>query len=93
MDPQRLYRAREDWNESWGDLRAAWRDIALGVERIEIIDDRVLTLGHISGTGREGGVKVEAEAAWLHTVHDGVIVRLQTFATWAEALEAVGLRE
>jgi len=59
---------------------------------MEAIDDRVLTLGKIGGKGRESGVEVEAEAAWIHTVNDGLIVRLQTFATWAEALESAGLR-
>ena len=33
----------------------------------EAVDDRVLTLGKISGKGRESGVAVEAEAAWVHT--------------------------
>jgi hypothetical protein len=38
-------------------------------------------------------VEVQAEAAWLHTINDGLIVRLRTFATWREALEAALLRE
>ena len=93
MDTQRVYRGREGWTEFWGDFRAAWEDIAVSIERMEAVDDRVLTLGKIGGKGRESGVEVDAEAAWLHTVNDGLIVRLQTFATWADAREAAGLSE
>jgi hypothetical protein len=59
---------------------------------MEGLDDRVLTLGTIEGRGRGSGVEVKAEAAWLHTVKDGLIVHLLTFATWEEAIEAAGLR-
>jgi ketosteroid isomerase-like protein len=93
MDTQRVYRGREGWTEFWRDFRAAWKDVAVSIERIEAIDDRVLILGKIGGEGRESGVAVEAEAAWVHTVNDGLIVRVQIFATWEEALEAAGLRE
>jgi ketosteroid isomerase-like protein len=93
MDTQRVYRGREGWNDFWGDFRAAWEDVSVNIERIEAIDDRVLTLGEISGKGRESGVEVETEAAWLYAVADGLIVQLRTFVTWAEALEAAGLLE
>jgi ketosteroid isomerase-like protein len=93
MDTQRIYRGREAWTEFWGDFRAVWENVAVSIERMEAVDDRVLTLGKIGGKGRESGAGVEAEAAWVHTVNDGLIVRLQTFPTWADALEAVGLRE
>jgi ketosteroid isomerase-like protein len=93
MDTQRVYRGREGWTEFWGDFRAAWEDVAVSIERMEAIDDRVLILGKIHGKGRESGVAVEADAAWVHTVNDGLIVRVQTFATWADALEAAGLRD
>ena len=39
--------------------------------RVEDLDERVLTLGDIRGTGGGSGVQVQAEAAWLHTVTDG----------------------
>jgi hypothetical protein len=53
----------------------------------------VLTLGTIHGRGRGSGVEVEAEATWLHTVKDGLVVDIRTFASWKEALQAAGLRE
>jgi hypothetical protein len=40
----------------------------------------------------ESGVEVNAETAWLHTVSNGLIVHLRSFATWKEALKTAGLR-
>jgi hypothetical protein len=53
----------------------------------------VLTLGTFHGKGGGSGVEVNAEAAWLHTIQDGLIVHLRSFATWKEALETAGLQE
>jgi ketosteroid isomerase-like protein len=93
MDTQRVYRGRDGWTEFWDAFRAAWEDVAINISRMEAIDDRVLTLGKIEAKGRESGVEVETEAAWIHTVDRGLIMQLQTFASWADALEAAGLRE
>ena len=93
MDTQRVYRGRAGFADFWGAFQAAWEKITVSVERIEELDDRVLTLGTFHGKGGGSGVEVNAEAAWLHTVRDGLIVRLCSFATWKEALEAAGLRE
>jgi ketosteroid isomerase-like protein len=92
MDTQRIYRGREGWLEFWSAFRAAWMDVAVDIERIEDFGDRVLTLGEIHARGSESGIEVHGEAAWLHTIRDGLIVHLRSFATWKEALEAVGRR-
>jgi ketosteroid isomerase-like protein len=93
MDTQQTYRGREGFVAFWRRFRAAWEEITVSIERMEEIDDRVLTLGTFHGTGSESGVEVTAEAAWLHTIKDGLIVHLRSFATWKEALEAAELSE
>jgi ketosteroid isomerase-like protein len=93
MDTQQTYRGRAGLVDFWREFRAAWEEITISVERIEDLDDRVLTLGTFHGRGVESGVEVKAEAAWLHTLRDGLIVRGRSFATWNEALEAAGLSE
>jgi ketosteroid isomerase-like protein len=93
MDTQRVYRGRSGFVDFWGAFRAAWEEITVSIERIEDLNDRVLTLGTFHGRGRGSGVEVDSETAWLHTVKDGLIVHLRSFATWKEALEAAGLRE
>jgi ketosteroid isomerase-like protein len=93
MDTQLTYRGREGFADFWRSFQAAWEKITISVERIEDLDTRVLTMGTFHGKGGESGVEVDAEAAWLHTLRDGLVVRLRSFATWREALEAAGLRE
>ena len=93
MDTQQVYRGREGFVEFWGRFRSAWEDITVMIERIEDLGDRVLTLGTFHGRGGGSGVEVRAEAAWLHTVKDGLIIHLRSFATWKEALEAAGLSQ
>jgi ketosteroid isomerase-like protein len=93
MDTQRVYRGREGFVDFWGAFRAAWEHITVSIERMEDLDDRVLTLGTFHGRGAGSGVEVHAKAAWLHTIKDGLIVHLRSFATWTEALEAAGLAE
>ena len=93
MDTQQTYRGRAGFVDFWDAFRAAWEDITIDVERMEDLDDRVLTLGTFHMTGSGSGVAVEAESAWLHTLKEGRIVHLRSFATWDEALTAAGLRE
>src|SRR6266508_1710848 len=66
MDTQQTYRGRAGFVEFWGRFRAAWEDITVSIERIEELDDRVLTLGNLHGRGAESSVEVDAEAAWIH---------------------------
>jgi ketosteroid isomerase-like protein len=93
MDTKETYRGREGFVDFWRGFRAAWEEITVSIERIEAVDDRVLTLGNFHGKGGESGAQVDAEAAWLHTIRDGLIVHLRSFSTWKEAREAAGLRE
>ena len=93
MDTQRVYRGRAGFADFWGAFQAAWDEITVSVERIEDLDDRVLTLGTFHGRGGGSGVEINAEAAWLHTLKDGLVVHLRSFSTWQEALEAAGLSE
>lgn len=90
MDMPRVYRGREGWIEFWNEFRPVWEDVVIQIERMEDLEDRVLTLGRLGGRGGESGIEVDAEAAWLHTVQDGRIVHLRSFTTWAEARAAAG---
>ena len=58
MDTQQVYRGREEYVDFWREFRAAWEEITIGIERIEDLDNRVLTLGTFHGRGVESGVEV-----------------------------------
>ncbi len=93
VDTQQTYRGRAGYMDFWEAFRAPWEHITISIERIEDLDDRVLTLGTFHMTGSGSGVAVDGESAWIATVKDGRIIRIRSFATWAEALEAAGLSE
>jgi ketosteroid isomerase-like protein len=68
----------------------------LWLEPQEWVDagDRVATRLRHHGQGKESGVEIDAELYHqVATFRDGRIVRMEYFATWAEALEAAGVSE
>jgi ketosteroid isomerase-like protein len=70
------------------------RSARVEAERIlDVDDERVLVLVHVTATGQESGVDVEMRDAHEITIRGGVVVRLKVYADRDEALEAVGLRE
>ena len=93
MDTDGVYLGREGWLEFWHVFRAAWESIAISVERIEDLGEQLLVLGTFHGDGHGSGVEVTRKSGWLVTFRDGLVTQIQAFASWHEALEAVGLRE
>jgi ketosteroid isomerase-like protein len=65
------------------------------LEPLEYIDvgDRVVIPYRLGGVARHTGIEVEFTFAHVITIRDGKAVRVQTYETKAQALEAVGLRE
>jgi hypothetical protein len=57
------------------------------------LGDRVLALGTIHMIGRGSGIEAEAPVAFVSTVRDGLTTHIKDYGDWAQALEAVGLRE
>jgi ketosteroid isomerase-like protein len=75
-----------NWLSSFGDLRTE-------VEEWIGAGDQVIAMVRTYGRGKRSGVPVDTVQAHLWTVLNGKLKRLQIFATKAEALEAVGLRD
>ena len=74
------------WHAEWGEFR---------IESTEVIDlgDRVLTLGHVRGSGLSSGAGIDSEWGVICTFAAGWIVREQVFLDHDDALQAVGLSE
>ena len=53
--------------------------------------DRVLMLGRVSGRGRESGVALESQIAFVCELREGRISHLKGFLNWDQALRAVGI--
>jgi ketosteroid isomerase-like protein len=67
----------------------------LGLEPLEIIDlgERIVVVVSMRGQGRGSGAPVEMTFVQLWSLRDGKAVSLRDYATKAQALEAMGLRE
>jgi ketosteroid isomerase-like protein len=67
-------------------------DVERTVDRIQVAGPYVVVVGHVRFRWRESGeLGDEREKAWLFEIHDGRIVRWQTFEDEASALAAAGL--
>ena len=69
------------WEEMWSDYRFA-------VEDLVDSGDRVVLLYHQVGKAKESGVEVEERAAWVYTLHNGKIARVEMFQDREAALRA-----
>jgi ketosteroid isomerase-like protein len=80
-------------DQMWAAVREflqAWEDLRTVAERIVDLGDRVLVLGRQSGRGRGSGVFVDHEVAFVATVRDGKIVRLEGYWDRDRALADLG---
>lgn len=74
-------------------FRGLWADLRLETNRIEAVDEsRVLSLGTFHARGRDG-VEVQRPVGYVYSFREGQCVEAAAYASWEEALEAVGLPE
>ena len=73
-------------------FNATWEELTADAYRYVDLGNRVLTLTHLRGRGRDA-IEVMLEMGHVWTVRDGLIVRMDAFADPQKALEAVGLSE
>jgi ketosteroid isomerase-like protein len=79
------------WAES---VYEAAPDSAFAAERvIPVRDDRVVLLGRQSGTAGLGGAAFDAPVGAILEFESGLVERIISYASYAEALKAAGLRE
>jgi len=73
-------------------LSEPWEQFRLEPDRFIDLGEQVLVLSHFHGKGRDG-IEARLPFAHLWTVRDGLVVRMDAFASHAEALKAVGRSE
>jgi ketosteroid isomerase-like protein len=76
-----------DWFSSFDRVRFNVTEIH------ELDDNRVLVVANHQARGRSSGAEMRMTVAWLYRLRQGKIARAELFASRADALEAVGLRE
>jgi ketosteroid isomerase-like protein len=87
-----VYRGPVGAGQLWDAMQGPWDAFSVTLERVEDLGDRIVGLGHFTVRGRDG-IETEREWAWVIRGRDGDPTRTDSFATWAEAREAAGLRD
>jgi ketosteroid isomerase-like protein len=87
-----VYRGHEGVRQFVERFNATWEELISDAYRYEDLGDRVLSLTHLRGRGRDG-IEVVLEMGHVWTFRDGLITRMDAFADPHKALEAAGLRE
>ncbi len=87
-----VYRGREAILRFWEEFTGGFEEIRIEIDDVVEEGDRLLATMLSVMRGR-GGIEVEARNAWLITLRDGKLARLEMFQTKAEALAAAGLSD
>lgn len=73
-------------SQFYAELAEAWETVRTDVDEVVDLGDRVVVLGRIHNRGRGSGIEVDAVAAHLWTVEDGVPMRVELIGDREEAL-------
>ena len=75
------------------DVAEVWDQFS--IELVEVIDadPHVVSVMQATGRGQGSGIEVEGQMAWVWTLREGRVVRVEGDFDRASALEAAGLRE
>lgn len=84
---------RSDLRDWLGSFQETWESFRILPERIEAVGERVLVVARIFARGRLSEAEVEQPVGHVLTLRDGEVVRWESYADVAEAVEAVGLSE
>jgi ketosteroid isomerase-like protein len=83
------YRGRSGWERYREDAAAAWSALSLELDELTPRGERVLALGRLRGVGRGSGGEVDQSLAFVSTIGEGRITRIEGFRSRAEAMEAL----
>ena len=89
-----VYRGPEGAVELWDAMRGPWsdQDLHVSVDRIEDLGDTVLALETMRASG--GSSRIPVAIRWAHVItSSNGDLHIRSYATWDEALKAVGLEE
>jgi ketosteroid isomerase-like protein len=87
-----VYRGPEEIVGFWEEFTSGFEDVRITIEQVIGTGDRLVAAVLSVMRGRDG-IEVEARNAWLITLAEGKLRRLEMFQTHTEALQAAGLSE
>ncbi len=79
--------AFEDWPSQWEDFRFELLEV------IDVSDTTLVAVTRQRGRGAHSGIEMDITVAFVNTMRDGKLARMEMFFNRAQALEAAGVPE
>ena len=77
----------QDWVDMFDDITNVPEEL------VDLGDDRVLAVQHVTGRAKGSGIETELRYAVVYTLRDGKIVRAREYIDRQQAVEAAGVRD
>jgi ketosteroid isomerase-like protein len=92
LDRQPVLRGRQAVREAFLNIWSDWQETFSDPKQFFDLGDQILVEDVDTRVGRDG-IRIDDAGGQVWTLEGGVVVRIEGFETWQEALEAVGLSE
>jgi ketosteroid isomerase-like protein len=89
VDP--VYYGHEGFRKFWRDFHETWETLSMELLDAVAAGDQVAFSFRFDATGRDG-VRASRDQASLVTLRKGLLLRIQNYASWDEAREALAPR-
>ena len=73
------------------EMETEWSELRVQVDETRAIGEDVVVIGRMVGRTKDTEVDVDLPAAFLSTIHDGRLIRMESYSDAREALAAAGL--
>lgn len=87
-----IYRGHAGYRDFWRDFKQVWESLRIEIEELHEVGEQYVALFTFEARSRDG-LTVRRQFGNVLSVRDGLAARVEAFASWAEALEAVERRE
>jgi len=86
VDP--AYYGHDGFRKFWRDFHEIWGTLSMELRDAVVVGDLGAFSFHVEATGR-GGVRAGRDQASLVTLRNGLLFRIENYARWDQALEAL----
>jgi ketosteroid isomerase-like protein len=91
IDQPASFHGRDEIRRFWDEFFGVWDSCEMQLIEVEAHGDRVLAEVHFEAHGQASGVPIVLDYFALYAFRDGLIARIENYATREEALEAAGV--
>jgi len=87
-----VYYGHDGFRRFWRDFHEPWETLSMDLREAVSSGDQVAFSFHFDATGREG-VRAGRDQASVVTLRNGLLLRIQNYASWDEARKALAIED